>query len=87
MLILAWVFFILASLLVVAQIACVLGTSNTGKGTSFVLIPSALFCLFAWLLGREHFGLLAFLPAILDPISWIFLAWPFILIARWRKAR
>ena len=54
------------------------------RGFSCVPFFSLIFSLLAWLLGRTTIGLWAFLPAVVDPGTWMLVALPGVLIAIYR---
>jgi|ERR1019366_10485717 hypothetical protein len=86
------VFLVLASMVVFFQYAALIEfyiRSRRGDpgGHSVLPIMSLFFSLLAWAYGYETFGLWAFLPAILDPGTWVLVFLPFVLFHIWRNSR
>jgi len=61
--------------------------SGISGGFSCVPILAIVFCVLAWLFGRQSIGAWAFLPVAIDPATWSLIALPFYLALRRRTGR
>jgi len=74
-------FMFLAALVAVANIGGWV-TATKGRGYSAIPLLSLVFCTIAFLTARETFAAWAFLPALLDPGTWVLAVLPGFLIYR-----
>lgn len=80
MLYVAAIFLVFAVLILVGNIAgCVEAHRHHGHYSNIPFL-SLIFSALAWVCGSSTFGLWAFLPAALDPGTWMLAALPFCLI-------
>ena len=85
------IFLILSALVALGNIGGIVSALRRKKqgddhGYSSVPFISLIFSYFAWLSARDAIGLWAFLPAVLDPGTWMLLALPLKLKDWWRTS-
>lgn len=90
--IIALIFMALASFIAIANIyGCMLAgqnrRKNINKGYSCVLALSLICCIIAYFLGKGIFGFLAFIPALIDPGTWLILCIPWVIWTQFLKSK
>jgi len=86
------IFLVLSALISVGNIggvtaALIRKKKGIDRGYSCIPFFSILFSLGAWLLGRNTIGLWAFTPALLDPGTWMIVAFPKVLFEAFRDKK
>ncbi|MCX7004689.1 MAG: hypothetical protein NTV22_15650 [bacterium] len=86
------IFLILAAVIAAGNIggctaAMLSKRKGSDKGYSCIPLFSLLFSVGSWLLGRNTIGWWAFVPAILDPGTWVLIALPGALIELFRNGK